>query len=116
MSFTAQEVIDLARDLWRESASGDILTDAQCYKWINRGVERVMALRTDACYDENGNHVESVTPVTGVASTIALNTRFLMACAYFLTANGYARSADLQNFKARFTEYMGLFANELRTA
>lgn len=109
MSFTAQEVIDQARDLWRENTTGDVLSNTQCYKWINAAIRAVRTQRPDARFDNDTGDAVAMVPVTGVGDSIALDTKFLMPCAYYLTAFGYARNADFQNFKARFTEYMQLF-------
>lgn len=116
MSFTVQAVIDQARDLWRENAVGDVLLDASCYKWINSGVLAIRSQRPDARFDNDTGDAVEYTAVTGVNDSISLDSKFLMPLAYYLTAFGYARNADLQNFKARFTEYMGLFNQSVLTA
>ena len=112
---TAQDIIDGARQLWNEKTAGDVMATADCLPFISQAVEKVRGRRTDSNFDDDGAEID-FTSITGVGDTVPLNERFRMACIYFLTANGYARKADLQNFKARFTEYMALFNNELVTA
>ena len=115
MGFTAQSVIDLARLNWREKTASDVLDDPNCLLWLNQGVIKVRSKRTDALYDSAGEYI----PYSGIATvgtTIPMDERFQMACVFFLTAMGFARNSDLQNFKAKYTEFMALFEKELITA
>lgn len=113
--FTAQSVIDLARSLWRENEPDDILDDTACLLWINQAVIKVRSRRQDSRFDDNGSLVD----YSGVAATttsIPLDSKFQLSCAYFLTAHGFGRSADLQNLDKRFGDWMGLFEKEVMSA
>jgi hypothetical protein len=115
MGFTAQSVIDLARLNWRENATGDTLQSSDCLLWLNQGVIKIRSKRNDALYDAAGEYI----PYSGVSTagtTIPMDEKFQLACAFFLTAMGYSRQSDLQNFKAKYTEFMALFDKELITA
>ncbi len=115
MSFTAQNVIDLARSLWREGAANDILTDGQALLWINQAVIKVRSKRPECLLDDNGNTIDYAGGLA-VGTVIPLDVKFQLACAYFLTAHGFGRSADLQNLDKRFGDWMGLFEKEIASA
>lgn len=113
--FTAQSVIDLARTLWREAAVNDIMTDTQALLWVNQAVLKVRNRRPESMLDDNGNMTDYAGSLA-VGTSIPLDVKFQLACAYFLTAHGFGRSADLQNLDKRFGDWMGLFEKEVMSA
>ena len=115
MSFTAASVILEARDAWAESAEGDILTDAQCWRVISDGIGRLRALRTDLLLDEN--QAETVyADITASADVIPMNVRFRAVLAQYLIARGFQAKANLQNNKERVRDHMAAFEQQARTA
>jgi len=114
-SFTAQSVIDLARSLWREQVADDIMDDAKALLWVNQAVIKIRSRRPESMLDDNGN-VQDYAGGLAVGTTIPLDVKFQLACAYFLTAHGFGRSADQQNLDKRFGDWMGLFEKEIAQA
>jgi hypothetical protein len=109
------EIITMARSLWREAVTDDILTDVQAIPFVNQAVIKIRSRRSDSRIDDNGN-LRDTTAITAAGDTFPLDEKFQLAAVYFLTAHGFGRSADLQNLDKRFGDWMGLYEKEVATA
>jgi len=109
------EVIQLARDLWREKAENDIFDSAQCIRFINQAIIRIRSRRNDSLVDDNGNFRDYVA-ITATTDTFPLDVRFSMSAAKFLVAYGFSAIADLENKKAVSEYWMQQFEAELAAA
>ena len=114
MSILVSSVITMARDWWKESAQGDILSDAKTYTYINSAVLMVRSRRTDATIDDNGNLTEHVA-VTGVSDAILLDSKYLPCLANYLCACGFMTNENAENDAARAKRHMDAFREELES-
>lgn len=116
MSFTAQSIIDRARQKWKESASGDMMTDPDCLLAITDGLMAVRSVRPECYQDPITGDMYDHVDVTAVNQVIYVQNRFRGALAAHLVMSGYAGDSDSQNHRELSNEWSAKFKEYLETA
>ena len=114
MSIIVGDVITAARGIWKESTSGDILTDSLCYGFLLAGAQEIVSARSDAAYDDEGDEVAFTLP-TELTDSIPLDAAYQPVLTDYLIGRGFQANANLQNNKARATDHFQLFFSRVKT-
>ena len=108
MSFTAQSLITRARLVWKESVSGDILSDANCLLWISDALLELRSIRQETRFDANLDEVP-LADLSAVGETVPVDDKFRPVLVDYLVARGFMGDADSQNHDARANAHFNLF-------
>ena len=114
MSFSAQSVISRARLVWKESASGDILSDANCLLWLSDGILEMRSLRPESLRFTDDLEPVDFAEVSTVNYSIPIDVKFRSVLVDYLIARGFMGDADSQNHDARANAHFKLFYDRIK--
>ena len=97
----ASDVIDRAKDLWRDAAND---FSGYSLKWISDGVRELLRLRSDAGITEAGEILE-VAEITSSATEIDLDDSFLPCLVDYVLHRGYQENKSDDRAKAAFADF-----------
>ena len=98
----ASDVIDRAKDLWRDSADN---FSGYSLKWISDGIRELLRLRSDAGITEAGQ-LFKVTEITATTTEIDLDDSFLPCLVDYVLHRGYQENKSDDRAKAAFADFM----------
>jgi len=113
MSILASDIINRARAIWKESASGDILSDTNAKLFLSDGLLELRGIRSETQLDANGEYTEHV-DVAETTSTIPIAVKFRPCLVDYVVGRGVQADANLQNHEARANQHLAAFYQRAR--
>lgn len=109
MSILASDVINRARAIWKETASGDLLSDPNALLFLSDGLLELRGIRADLFRDSEGERQDHV-DVTTLGQTISVDVDARPILVDYVVARGFMADADSQNHETRANNHFKLFA------
>ncbi len=108
MSIVASDIINRARAIWKESASGDILSDPNALLFLSDGLLELRGIRSETQLDANGEYTEH-TDVAATSSSIPIAAKFRPCLVDYVVGRGFQADSNLQNHEARANQHLTAF-------
>ena len=113
MSILASDILKRARDIWKDPDNATY-SAVNALQWLNDAVQEVVARRTDAQLDENGE-LNDYPDVVATTEVIALHPKYRSILADFVAARGFMEDGDSQSHLERAYKHFKQFYDALAT-